>query len=118
MTVRRGPSARGPHNRDNDGVSDDGRGIPRGSVSRTARLASLPLGAAGRATLGIGKRLSGRPADAVTAELQQRTAEQLFAVLGQLKGGAMKLGQTLSVFEAAVPDEVAAPYREALVKLQ
>jgi predicted unusual protein kinase regulating ubiquinone biosynthesis (AarF/ABC1/UbiB family) len=87
-------------------------------VSRTARLASLPLGAAGRATLGLGKRLSGRSADEVTAELQQRTAEQLFAVLGQLKGGAMKLGQTLSVFEAAVPDEVAAPYRQALVKLQ
>ena len=99
-------------------MSDDVRGIPRGSVSRTARLASLPLGAAGRATLGIGKRLSGRSPEAVTAELQQRTAEQLFAVLGQLKGGAMKLGQTLSVFEAAVPDEVAAPYREALVKLQ
>ncbi|SFL67875.1 ABC1 kinase family protein [Geodermatophilus ruber] len=99
-------------------MSELGRAIPRGSVSRTARLASLPLGAAGRATLGIGKRLSGRPADAVQAELQQRTAEQLFAVLGQLKGGAMKLGQTLSVFEAAVPEEVAAPYREALVKLQ
>jgi predicted unusual protein kinase regulating ubiquinone biosynthesis (AarF/ABC1/UbiB family) len=54
----------------------------------------------------------------VAAELQQRTAEQLFAVLGQLKGGAMKLGQTLSVFEAAVPEEMAAPYREALTKLQ
>ncbi len=99
-------------------MSDDTRGIPSGSISRTARLASLPLGAAGRATLGIGKRLSGQSPDAVTAELQQRTAEQLFAVLGQLKGGAMKLGQTLSVFEAAVPEEVAAPYREALVKLQ
>ncbi|MGY1745352.1 ABC1 kinase family protein [Blastococcus sp. SYSU D00695] len=99
-------------------MADTERPIPRGSVARTARLASLPLGAAGRATLGIGKRLSGRPADAVSAELQQRTAEQLFAVLGQLKGGAMKLGQTLSVFEAAVPEEVAAPYREALVKLQ
>ncbi|SDX77887.1 Predicted unusual protein kinase regulating ubiquinone biosynthesis, AarF/ABC1/UbiB family [Geodermatophilus africanus] len=99
-------------------MTEPDRGIPRGSVSRTARLASLPLGAAGRATLGIGKRLSGRSADAVNAELQQRTAEQLFAVLGQLKGGAMKLGQTLSVFEAAVPEEVAAPYREALVKLQ
>lgn len=99
-------------------MSDDGPVMPRGSVSRTARLASLPLGAAGRATLGLGKRLSGRDADAVAAELQQRTAEQLFAVLGQLKGGAMKLGQTLSVFEAAVPEEVAAPYREALVKLQ
>ncbi|MCF6506079.1 AarF/ABC1/UbiB kinase family protein [Blastococcus sp. MG754426] len=92
--------------------------MPGGSVARTARLASLPLGAAGRATLGIGKRLSGRPAEAVNAELQQRTAEQLFAVLGQLKGGAMKLGQTLSVFEAAVPEEMAAPYREALTKLQ
>ena len=92
--------------------------IPRGSMARTARLASLPLGAAGRATLGIGKRLSGRPAEEVDAELQQRAAEQLFAVLGQLKGGAMKLGQQLSIFEAAVPEEVAGPYREALVKLQ
>lgn len=99
-------------------MSDDGPVMPRGSVSRTARLAALPLGAAGRATLGLGKRLSGRDAEAVAAELQQRTAEQLFAVLGQLKGGAMKLGQALSVFEAAVPEEVAAPYREALVKLQ
>ncbi len=99
-------------------MTEPDRAMPRGSVSRTARLASLPLGAAGRATLGIGKRLSGRDADAVNAELQQRTAEQLFAVLGQLKGGAMKLGQTLSVFEAAVPEEVAAPYRDALVKLQ
>jgi predicted unusual protein kinase regulating ubiquinone biosynthesis (AarF/ABC1/UbiB family) len=99
-------------------VSDDRPVMPRGSVSRTARLASLPLGAAGRATLGLGKRLSGQSADAVSAELQARTAEQLFAVLGQLKGGAMKLGQTLSVFEAAVPEEMAAPYRAALVKLQ
>jgi predicted unusual protein kinase regulating ubiquinone biosynthesis (AarF/ABC1/UbiB family) len=99
-------------------VTDTGQDIPRGAVSRTARLAALPLGAAGRATLGIGKKLSGRPAEEVDAQLQQRTAEQLFAVLGQLKGGAMKLGQQLSIFEAAVPEEVAGPYREALVKLQ
>ncbi|MFQ1001553.1 ABC1 kinase family protein [Modestobacter sp. SSW1-42] len=99
-------------------MSDTGRDIPRGAVSRTARLAALPLGAAGRATLGIGKRLSGRPADEVNAELQEKAAEQLFAVLGQLKGGAMKLGQQLSIFEAAVPEEMAGPYREALVKLQ
>ena len=39
-------------------------------------------------------------------------------MLGQLKGGAMKLGQALSVFEAALPEEMAAPYREALTKLQ
>ncbi len=92
--------------------------IPRRAVTRSAKLATLPLGIAGRATLGLGKRLGGKPAEAVALELQQRTAEQLFQVLGQLKGGAMKAGQALSVFEAALPEEVAAPYRAALTKLQ
>ena len=92
--------------------------IPRRAVARSAKLATLPLGVAGRATLGLGKRLGGKPAEAVALELQQRTAEQLFQVLGQLKGGAMKLGQALSVFEAALPEDLAAPYRAALTKLQ
>jgi len=81
-------------------------------------MASLPVGVAGRATLGLGKRLTGRPADEVKLEFQQRTAEQLFRVLGELKGGAMKLGQALSVFEAAMPESLAAPYRESLTRLQ
>jgi predicted unusual protein kinase regulating ubiquinone biosynthesis (AarF/ABC1/UbiB family) len=92
--------------------------LPRKAVTRTAKLAALPLGIAGRATLGLGKRIGGRPADVVAAELQQRTADQLFKVLGELKGGAMKFGQALSVFEAALPEEVAGPYRAALTKLQ
>ncbi len=92
--------------------------IPRRTVTRGAKLATLPLGVAGRGALGLGKRLGGRPAEIVAAELQARTAEQLFQVLGQLKGGAMKFGQALSVFEAALPEEVAAPYRAALTKLQ
>ncbi|HEX8932883.1 MAG TPA: AarF/ABC1/UbiB kinase family protein, partial [Pseudonocardiaceae bacterium] len=69
-------------------------------------------------TLGLGRRLTGRSSEEISAELQARTAEQLFAVLGELKGGAMKFGQALSVFEAAIPDQLAAPYREALTKLQ
>ena len=92
--------------------------IPRRAVTRGAKLATLPLGVAGRATVGLGKRIGGRPAEIVAAELQARTAEQLFQVLGQLKGGAMKFGQALSVFEAALPEEIAAPYRAALTKLQ
>jgi predicted unusual protein kinase regulating ubiquinone biosynthesis (AarF/ABC1/UbiB family) len=92
--------------------------LPRKAVTRTAKLASLPLGFAGRATLGLGKRIGGRSAEIVTGELQQRTAEQLFRVLGELKGGAMKFGQALSVFEAALPEELASPYRAALTKLQ
>lgn len=92
--------------------------LPRKAVTRTAKLAALPLGFAGRATLGLGKRLGGRPAEVVASELQERTAEQLFKVLGELKGGAMKFGQALSVFEAALPEDVAGPYRAALTKLQ
>jgi predicted unusual protein kinase regulating ubiquinone biosynthesis (AarF/ABC1/UbiB family) len=92
--------------------------IPQRGAARTARLASLPLGIAGRVTLGLGKRITGMSADDVAAETQRRTAEQLFAVLGQLKGGAMKFGQAMSIFEAALPEEVAGPYREALTKLQ
>ncbi|KOG88276.1 ABC transporter ATP-binding protein, partial [Streptomyces varsoviensis] len=57
-------------------------------------------------------------AELVGRELQQRTAEQLFKVLGELKGGAMKFGQALSVFESALPEEIAGPYRAALTKLQ
>ncbi|BEP11976.1 AarF/ABC1/UbiB kinase family protein [Acidothermaceae bacterium B102] len=92
--------------------------IPRRAVFRSAKIASLPLGVAGRATVGLGKRMGGRNAEVVSAELQQRTADQIFKVLGELKGGAMKFGQALSVFEAALPEELAAPYRQALVQLQ
>ena len=98
------------------GVSD--KGLPRKAFSRTARLAALPLGYAGRSAVGIGRRLGGASADLVAAEVQQRTAEQLFRTLGQLKGGAMKFGQAMSIFEAALPDELAAPYRDELVRLQ
>ncbi|NEC27984.1 AarF/ABC1/UbiB kinase family protein [Streptomyces sp. SID8111] len=92
--------------------------LPRKAVTRTAKLAALPLGIAGRATWGLGKRIVGESADLVGRELQQRTADQLFKVLGELKGGAMKFGQALSVFESALPEEVAGPYRAALTKLQ
>ncbi|KPI25871.1 ABC1 kinase family protein [Streptomyces sp. NPDC054950] len=92
--------------------------LPRKAVTRTAKLAALPLGFAGRATWGLGKRIVGESAEIVGRELQQRTAEQLFKVLGELKGGAMKFGQAMSVFESALPEEVAGPYRAALTKLQ
>ncbi len=92
--------------------------LPRRAVTRSAKLASLPLGFAGRTALGIGKKTFGRPAEAVALEIQQRTAEQLFKVLGELKGGAMKLGQMLSIFEAALPPEIAGPYRATLTRLQ
>ncbi len=87
-------------------------------MTRTAKLATLPVGLAGRTAWGLGKRLGGRPAELVAQEIQQRTAEQIFKVLGELKGGALKLGQALSIFEAALPPEIARPYRATLTKLQ
>ncbi|MBK5216557.1 MAG: AarF/ABC1/UbiB kinase family protein [Propionibacteriales bacterium] len=66
----------------------------------------------------MGKRLVGVPANAVLTEVQQRTADQIFKVLGELKGGAMKFGQAMSIFESTLPDELIGPYRETLTKLQ
>ena len=81
-----GPSgvrdARDPGAGDNGRVSD----LPKHAVTRAAKFAALPIGYAGRAALGFGKRVGGRPAELVAAEMQARAAEQLFAVLGELKG--------------------------------
>jgi predicted unusual protein kinase regulating ubiquinone biosynthesis (AarF/ABC1/UbiB family) len=96
------------------GVSD----IVSRRSSRNAKLAKIPLGIAGRAAVGFGRRLAGGDRQEINAELNQKAAEQLFTVLGELKGGAMKFGQALSVMEAAVPEQFGEHYREALTKLQ
>src|SRR6202045_1034881 len=99
---------------------DDGHvsEIKRGGASRNAKLAGLSVGFAGGGALGVGKRLTGKSRDEVQAELLEKAAHQLFTVLGELKGGAMKVGQALSVLEAAIPEEYGEPYREALTKMQ
>ena len=61
------------------GVADD---IKRGSARRNAKLASLPVGMAGRAALGIGKRLTGKSKDDVNAELMEKAANHLYNVHG------------------------------------
>jgi predicted unusual protein kinase regulating ubiquinone biosynthesis (AarF/ABC1/UbiB family) len=92
--------------------------IPRNALTRSVKMAALPASYAGRTAWGLGKRMGGKPAEVVTAELQARTAEQMFKVLGELKGGAMKMGQAMSLYEAAMPEEMAGPYRAALTRLQ
>jgi predicted unusual protein kinase regulating ubiquinone biosynthesis (AarF/ABC1/UbiB family) len=99
-------------------MSGDDDGIARSAIRRGVKLASLPLGLAGRATKGLGLRIGGTSSADISAQLNAQTAEQLFRVLGELKGGAMKFGQALSLFESVLPDDIAAPYREHLVRLQ
>ena len=98
---------------------DEGRdALPTSSLSRGARMLSIPLGVAGRGAMGLGRRLLGADADEVSAALRTQAAEQLFAVLGELKGGAMKFGQVLSLFEAVLPEDIAKPFRQHLSRLQ
>jgi predicted unusual protein kinase regulating ubiquinone biosynthesis (AarF/ABC1/UbiB family) len=73
---------------------------------------------AGRTAIGVAKKVGGAPAEAVASEIQRRTVEQLCKTLGELKGGALKLGQAMSVFEAVMPEELAGPYRATLNAMQ
>ena len=81
------------------------RVLPESTFGRSAKLLSLPLGAAARAGVGVGRKLLGASAEDVDAALRDAAAEQLFQVLGELKGGAMKFGQAMSLFEAMLPEE-------------
>jgi predicted unusual protein kinase regulating ubiquinone biosynthesis (AarF/ABC1/UbiB family) len=99
-------------------MSRDPHLIPQRAMQRSARLATLPVGFAGRAVAGWGRRVAGGDRDEISAAVLERNAEHLFRVLGELKGGAMKFGQALSVYEAMIPADFAEPYQRALTKLQ
>ncbi|MGW4329419.1 ABC1 kinase family protein [Nocardia sp. NPDC004573] len=94
-----------------------GRPPVHGAV-RGAKLAALPAAFAGRQAAGLGMRALGRSAEEVDRDIQLRTAQHIFEVLGELKGCAAKLGQLLAIYELALPRDVAEPYRIALARLQ
>lgn len=88
------------------------------SLSRMARLSAVPLGAARRLAWAGGLRAFGRLTDESALDLHERTADQLVEVLGGLRGGVLKFGQVLSVYEAVMPPKVSAVYRGRLAALQ
>jgi predicted unusual protein kinase regulating ubiquinone biosynthesis (AarF/ABC1/UbiB family) len=92
---------------------------PIGSTSRAARnieLAKVGIGAGGslaahrtrRAFAGAARR------EALDARFELKTAEQVVAALGNMKGALMKLGQMASYLDQGLPE----PVREALAQLQ
>ncbi|MGV9821201.1 ABC1 kinase family protein [Nocardia xishanensis] len=118
MTIRRGPASSGDESRGRRlfAVSSNGAPPVRRSV-RNARMAGVPVAFAGRRAVGVGKRALGRSAAEVDREIQLRTAQHIFEVLGELKGCAAKLGQLLAIYELALPPELAEPYKIALSRL-
>ncbi|MFC6012132.1 ABC1 kinase family protein [Nocardia lasii] len=103
------------------GVRVVGGEVPLGRRARTAKLGQL---AAGQAMRGVGRRLSmiGRTEEArqVLAERSAlTTAQQVVAVLGSMKGSAMKLGQMASVLDLDfVPEAHREQFRVQLAALQ
>jgi hypothetical protein len=101
-------------------VADDDK-IPTSRVARTTRVGRL---AAGQAVRQFGTRAANlaRSEDKAQAALDRRqvqTAEQIVAVLGTMKGAAMKLGQVMSFLDVGlVPEEFREEFQEKLAALR
>lgn len=95
--------------------------IPTSRVRRTATVGRL---AATEAVKQFGTRAANvtRGADASQAALARRqleTAKQIVAVLGTMKGAAMKLGQVMSFLDIGmVPEEFREEFQHELAKLR
>ena len=85
---------------------------------RSARLLSLPAGAAALAAEGVVRRLAGQDREQVARSLRTRNAARTRSVLGGLKGGALKAGQLLSTVEALFPQDPESTWRDTLASLQ
>lgn len=87
--------------------------IPGGRLTRAFALAKL----AARELPGVASRaLSGELDPGAVAA--RASAERALAVLGNLRGLALKLGQTLSYVDGVLPEEATEAYQQALAKLQ
>jgi predicted unusual protein kinase regulating ubiquinone biosynthesis (AarF/ABC1/UbiB family) len=101
-------------------VADDDK-IPTSRVARTTKVGRL---AAGQAVRQFGTRAANvaRSEDKAQAALDRRqmqTAEQIVAVLGTMKGAAMKLGQVMSFLDVGlVPEEFREEFQEKLAALR
>lgn len=88
----------------------------RGRAARTAAVAAV----GGRAGVDLAWHRARRTfasaerREVLDRELELRTAEQVAATLGNLKGALMKLGQMASYLDQGLPE----PVREALAQLQ
>jgi predicted unusual protein kinase regulating ubiquinone biosynthesis (AarF/ABC1/UbiB family) len=95
--------------------------IPTSRVVRSATIGRL---AAGQAVRQFGTRAANltrgeEASDAALARRQVETAEQIVAVLGTMKGAAMKLGQVMSFLDIGlVPEEYREEFQRKLAQLR
>jgi predicted unusual protein kinase regulating ubiquinone biosynthesis (AarF/ABC1/UbiB family) len=95
--------------------------IPTSRVVRSATIGRL---AAGQAVRQFGTRAANLArgddaSDAALARRQVETAEQIVAVLGTMKGAAMKLGQVMSFLDVGlVPEDYREEFQRKLAELR
>src|SRR3954449_922690 len=95
--------------------------LPKSRIARAARVGRL---AAGQGARQLGTRAANftRTEEAGAKALERRqieTAEQIVAVLGTMKGAAMKLGQVMSFLDVGlVPEEYREEFQAKLAELR
>ncbi|MCC7076548.1 MAG: AarF/ABC1/UbiB kinase family protein [Acidimicrobiia bacterium] len=97
------------------------KSVSTGRVGRARRVGTFGAGMGSRLAW-AGMRSAGRSDEhkaEVLADFHLRTAEQMRAVLGTMKGAAAKLGQMASFIDSAmIPPEFADLYHEVLAELR
>jgi predicted unusual protein kinase regulating ubiquinone biosynthesis (AarF/ABC1/UbiB family) len=96
--------------------ADDSRTFATTRRVRNAQAARLAAGVGVSAAGNRARRVfaSAERKEALDAELELRSAEQVVAALGQMKGAMMKVGQLASFIDDGMPE----PVRQALAQLQ
>jgi predicted unusual protein kinase regulating ubiquinone biosynthesis (AarF/ABC1/UbiB family) len=103
------------------GMARENEKIPTSRVRRTATVATL---AASEAVKQFGTRAANvtrgeEASEEALARRQLETAKQIVAVLGTMKGAAMKLGQVMSFLDMGlVPEEHREEFQRELAKLR
>jgi predicted unusual protein kinase regulating ubiquinone biosynthesis (AarF/ABC1/UbiB family) len=103
------------------GMARENEKIPTSRARRTATVATL---AASEAVKQFGTRAANvtrgeESSQAALAKRQLETAKQIVAVLGTMKGAAMKLGQVMSFLDVGlVPEEHRDEFQRELAKLR
>ncbi|NLV56749.1 MAG: AarF/ABC1/UbiB kinase family protein [Acidimicrobiales bacterium] len=86
------------------------------TLSRNARIGAVGARSAGRYAAHVARRTfaDAERREALEQEFQLRTADDVVATLGNMKGAMMKLGQMASYLDQGLPE----PVREALSQLR
>lgn len=95
-------------------MSDDRDKLPTGKVQRAGRFFKTGVRVSGNYLKHYGKKAVGAEAD--RSELDKRNADEIFRMLTQLKGTALKIAQMLSMDNGFLPREYTEKFKEAQYK--